>query len=103
MGRLCGRRPDAATPRTDPAAEPEAPCAAGGAQLAVNLDKRRAHGAPRWCHDIRNTLQRPGSALQMRTVLAAAAAAWALGITPELVGAGIETYDDSVARATAAT
>lgn len=38
------------------------------------------------------------SSLVLENVLAAAAAAWALGIVPDLIGAGIETYDDSIAR-----
>lgn len=44
----------------------------------------------------------PGCSLVLENVLAAAATAWALGIDPDLIGAGIETYEDSVARTAAA-
>jgi cyanophycin synthetase len=44
----------------------------------------------------------PACSLVLENVLAAAATAWALGIDPDLIGAGIETYEDSVARTAAA-
>lgn len=40
----------------------------------------------------------PGCSLVLENVLAAVATAWALGIDSDLIGAGIETYEDSVAR-----
>jgi cyanophycin synthetase len=45
------------------------------------------------------TKQAPGSPHVLENLLAAAAAAWALGIVPELIGAGIQTFEDSLAAA----
>jgi cyanophycin synthetase len=45
------------------------------------------------------TAQAPGSPRVLENLLAAAAAAWALGIVPELIGAGIQTFEDSLATA----
>ena len=37
-------------------------------------------------------INNPGDALHARNIVAAAAAAWALGVTPELMRAGINAY-----------
>ena len=54
---------------------------ASGEQLGVNVDKVLArHG-------------RAGDAGLAEALLAAAATAWAFGISPELIGAGLETFE----------
>ena len=42
---------------------------------------------------------KPGTATYPETVLAAVAATWALNVTPELIGAGLRTFDPSPKKA----
>jgi cyanophycin synthetase len=83
----------------DPQAAPLADHLAGGGR-AVRLNGRvaellRGAGAPQASVDLAAWAWPPA---QAEAVLAAVAAAWALGIAPALMGAGIETFGAELAR-----
>ena len=86
-------------------------CAAGGRAVVERAGRvwllagagESSLGAPgRWAACAAAPARRAG-ALTLPALLAGIAAAWALGISPELIAAGIETFDAGLATASGAT